>query len=142
MPNDKYSIETRIALEDNPLEAGVRALGGQSFYTCPDCHGSLVLIEEGRIKRYRCHTGHAYSPRALEHAGLDQVEKSIWSTVSHLEEIEVLLKEMEQTLRAAGDATGADVHRRKRDKLKAVTERARSIATDPLFSESAQEDIA
>lgn len=136
MPDDKYAIETQIALEKNALAAGVRTLGTQSFYTCPDCHGSLVLIEEGPIKRYRCHTGHAYSPRALHDSGIEQVEKSVWSTVAHLEELEVLLAEMEQTLRAAGDEEGANAHRLQQEEIRPVIERARSLALDPIFTGS------
>lgn len=46
--------EKLVALEGNALAAGVMNLGQVSQYTCPDCHGVLVQIEEGRIVRFRC----------------------------------------------------------------------------------------
>jgi len=57
MPGDKLDIENRIALEGDALSIGVRSLGQPSFYTCPECHGSMVAIREGSIKRFRCRTG-------------------------------------------------------------------------------------
>lgn len=52
-------------MEGNGLKAGVMELGKVSKYTCPDCHGVLVQIEEGPIVRFRCHTGHAFSLMTL-----------------------------------------------------------------------------
>jgi two-component system chemotaxis response regulator CheB len=54
------AIETRIALEDNPLEAGLMQLGELSPYTCPECHGVLLQLHDGGIIRFRCHAGHAF----------------------------------------------------------------------------------
>jgi two-component system, chemotaxis family, protein-glutamate methylesterase/glutaminase len=51
MPNERLEIETRIARGENGLEAGVRSLGKPSFQTCPECHGSMVVIDEGSLTR-------------------------------------------------------------------------------------------
>ena len=58
---EHLEIETRIALADTALEAGVMRLGPPSPYTCPDCHGTLLEITSDGITRFRCHTGHAYA---------------------------------------------------------------------------------
>lgn len=46
VPSERLKIETLIALEGNGLQAGVMSLGQVSKYTCPECHGVLVQIEE------------------------------------------------------------------------------------------------
>lgn len=65
VPNEKLEIENRIALEDDAFRMGVRSLGQPSFHTCPECHGSMVAIEEGSIRRFRCHAGHGYTAGSL-----------------------------------------------------------------------------
>jgi two-component system chemotaxis response regulator CheB len=39
--------ETRIAMEADPLAAGVFELGDPSLLTCPDCHGALLRLKTG-----------------------------------------------------------------------------------------------
>jgi two-component system, chemotaxis family, protein-glutamate methylesterase/glutaminase len=62
---ENMEIETRIAHEVNALQTGVERLGTPSSYTCPECHGSLLQIQEAGLVRFRCHTGHAFSPESL-----------------------------------------------------------------------------
>jgi len=95
MDNDFLSIETRVSLEDNALELGVRKLGAPSFHTCPDCGGSMVGIVEGPITRFRCHTGHAFTQRALAHQRASEIEKTLWSALAQLGEFQTLLGEID-----------------------------------------------
>ena len=91
---DALQIETKIALEGNPLEAGVMQLGPLSPYTCPECSGVLMQLQEGGILRFRCHTGHAYSVESLLAAIGESIEKTLWSTVRVLEENMLLLRHL------------------------------------------------
>jgi two-component system chemotaxis response regulator CheB len=134
--DDPLLIETRIALEDRALETGIRTLGAASFYTCPECHGSLVEIREGTIKRYRCHTGHAYTERALAEDALDTVEMSVWSTVSHLEELQVLLAEMQQSLTGLGRHDAGERYAERAQDIDDLLDRMRSVAMHPAFGRS------
>ena len=34
-------------------------------FTCPECNGALSRLKEGNIIRFRCHTGHAFTIKAL-----------------------------------------------------------------------------
>ncbi len=63
--NVKTEIEIRIAAQDNSFEMGVMKLGELTPYTCPDCHGVLSSLKDGKRVRFRCHTGHAFSADAL-----------------------------------------------------------------------------
>ena len=58
----ELEIETKIGLQHEGLAAGVLQLGAPSIFTCPECHGVLLHLQHGRLQRFRCHTGHAFSP--------------------------------------------------------------------------------
>lgn len=91
---DALQIENKIALEGNPLEAGVMQLGPLSPYTCPECSGVLMQLQEGGILRFRCHTGHAYSVESLLASIGESIEKTLWNTVRALEENMLLLRHL------------------------------------------------
>ena len=92
--NKKTEIEVRIALEDSAFEAGVMKLGEVSPFTCPDCHGVLIKIKDGKINRFRCHTGHAYSADTLLANVTERIEDSMWSAMREMEESIMLLRQM------------------------------------------------
>jgi len=102
MPED-MRIETRIALEDNALQAGVLQLGAPSPYSCPECHGTLLQISNGGILRFRCHTGHAYSVNSLLAEVNESIEESLWSAVRAIEERMLLLRHVARHLDEAGE---------------------------------------
>jgi two-component system chemotaxis response regulator CheB len=63
--DEKTLHEVRIAKEREALEEDVLKFGELSPFTCPECHGVLTMLREGRIIRFRCHTGHAFSADTL-----------------------------------------------------------------------------
>ena len=103
--SENLEIETRIALEDNALEAGVLKLGKLSPFTCPECSGTLLQIEEGGIVRFRCHTGHAYSVNSLLDDVTESVEYNLWSAVRVMDELVLLLRHLDQHAPANGDTS-------------------------------------
>ena len=100
---ERMATETEIALRGRGLENGVLDLGTASPNACPECHGSLVEIREGSIARYRCHTGHSYSLRALLAETELAIERSLWSAVRAIEERSFLLRTMENRAREQGE---------------------------------------
>lgn len=96
-----HDVEVLAAAGTGNVEEEIMSLGPRSKYACPECHGVLIQIEEGRIVRFRCHTGHAYSMQTLL-AELDEsAEIGLWNTIRSFEEKLMLLEEREQP---AGDA--------------------------------------
>lgn len=89
-----HRTETEIANEGNALKLGVMSMGQVSGYTCPDCHGVLVQIEEGPIVRFRCHTGHAFSLLTLLAEVSEAIDKGLWDTIRSLEERVLLLRQL------------------------------------------------
>lgn len=60
--------------------------GTPSTYGCPDCHGVLNEIPDGRLLRFRCRTGHAWSAESLVAQQDHDVEEAIWTALRVLEE--------------------------------------------------------
>jgi two-component system chemotaxis response regulator CheB len=98
----RFAMENDIAMEGNALKAGVMSLGEVSRYTCPYCHGVLVQIKEGPIIRFRCHTGHAFSLKALLAEINDAIDKGLWDTLRAVEERVMLLRQMQALALASG----------------------------------------
>lgn len=61
----RMAKEVLIAAENSAFQKGIMELGTLTPFTCPECHGALVKIAEGKMSRFRCHTGHAYTDNAL-----------------------------------------------------------------------------
>ncbi|HEX2719158.1 MAG TPA: chemotaxis protein CheB [Gemmatimonadaceae bacterium] len=57
-----------------------------SGFTCPECHGALWEVRDGRLLRYRCRVGHAFSTEALIHEQAQSVEAALWTALTALEE--------------------------------------------------------
>lgn len=92
--DDKTQIEIDIAAEKNALEIGVMDLGILSPFACPDCHGVLTKIKEGKIIRFRCHTGHAYSADTLMAVLSEKIEDSMYEAIRGSEETIMLLNNL------------------------------------------------
>jgi two-component system chemotaxis response regulator CheB len=101
-PPPGYAVQNLIALEGNGLQAGVMSLGKVSAYTCPDCHGVLVQIEEGKVVRFRCHTGHAFSFKSLLAEVNEAIDKGLWDTLRAIEERILLLRQMAEAAASTG----------------------------------------
>ncbi len=125
------AAETAIELGANAHAQGVFDLGRPSPNACPECHGSLTEIREGTIVRYRCHTGHAYSARALLGETEAEIEKSLWSTVRAIEERSFLLRTMERRARESGDHTLAGRLAAEASRDEANAERVRQLMAGP-----------
>jgi two-component system chemotaxis response regulator CheB len=105
---EHLEIETRIALEENALEAGILQLGKHSPYTCPECHGTLLQVTTDGILRFRCHTGHAYTVNSLLAEVSGSIEEALWSAVRVIEEQVMLLRHAAGHMRATGEPTAVD----------------------------------
>lgn len=92
--SDKLETEVKIAKEDNAIESGVLSLGEPSSYACPECHGVLIEVKEGRGVRFRCHTGHAYSVDSLLSEITEKAGESLWTTIRSLEEGALLMRRL------------------------------------------------
>jgi two-component system, chemotaxis family, protein-glutamate methylesterase/glutaminase len=105
-----------------------------SSLTCPDCGGGLWEIKDTKPLRYRCHTGHAYSAKALDSAQAKTAEHALWSSVRALQEREMLLRRLANVAEATGDKAQAEVGRLQADRVKAQVEELSRMVSGELNS--------
>lgn len=103
----RIGMEVSIAVEGDAFRKGIMEEAELTPFTCPECHGVLVQIKEGKIIRYRCHTGHGYSRSALLAAIAEKVDESYWGAMKSLEEASMLLNHMGRELRDQGEHQAA-----------------------------------
>ncbi len=129
----RHVVENLIAAEGNGLQAGVMNLGKVSKYTCPDCHGVLVQLEEGSIVRFRCHTGHAFSLRTLLAEINESIDTGLWDTLRAIEERVMLLEQTASLAEAAGRLDEAQRCRSQAEEAKRRLKPIRELVLDSKF---------
>jgi two-component system chemotaxis response regulator CheB len=98
----RLEAELDIASGEYALDKGFTRIGKISPLTCPQCHGSLVAMEEDANVRFRCHTGHAYSAATLSGAMLEQMNDTIQESMRALEENAMLFEMMARQFEKSG----------------------------------------
>ncbi len=89
----------------NAMEVLAR-IGQLTPFTCPECGGTLWELDEPIPRRFRCHTGHAYTLRTLEHAHSESASEALWATLRTLSEKQALLREIAKTSGEGREAAG------------------------------------
>ena len=84
------------------------AIAKPSSFACPDCDGVLWEINDTDPPRYRCHTGHAFSLRSLEHTQAAATEDAVWGAVRALQQRELMLRRLAEHERKVGADADAD----------------------------------
>jgi two-component system chemotaxis response regulator CheB len=75
--------------------------------TCPDCGGVLTETDESGVAHFRCHVGHAYSPRSLLALHADGIERAMWTAARSLEDRGMLLRRLADRARRSGNTRSA-----------------------------------
>ena len=99
---DRIEMEVAVASSENALIRGIMQYGDRTAFTCPECHGALLQITEGSLRRFRCHTGHAFTADALLAGITETAEEALWSATRALEEGVMLLDDTARQLEQAG----------------------------------------
>ncbi|WP_221087996.1 chemotaxis protein CheB [Deinococcus aquaedulcis] len=94
----RLELEVRLARQGPASPHDVSALGPYSAFTCPECHGAMVQIEEGGALRFRCHTGHAYTAPVLLSELSRAIEDQLYQTRRAMDEGILLLERLGQRL--------------------------------------------
>jgi two-component system, chemotaxis family, protein-glutamate methylesterase/glutaminase len=126
--DEKTRHEIRMAKEREALEEEALALGELSPFTCPECHGVLTMLREGKIVRFRCHTGHAFSSDTLLASSSEELEARLWDAVRAADESMLLLNRLGEDLARGGNTAAAekcfDQAREVHERVEAVREAA------------------
>lgn len=108
---NRIKTEIDSAAQISPFERGIMTMGDLTPLTCPECSGSLVSFREGRLIRYRCHTGHSYTASTLLADVTKSIEDTMWKSVRGLEESIMLLDQAADELTKAGQLEAAARYR-------------------------------
>ncbi|NMF64677.1 chemotaxis protein CheB [Brasilonema octagenarum] len=87
-----------VELDMNVLNNEERP-GKPSTFGCPDCGGTLWDLSDGKLLRFRCRTGHAYSAETLLAKQSDALEDALWFALRALEEKASLSTRMAKRMR-------------------------------------------
>ncbi len=124
---DRMETEIQIAAQEDAFSMGILDMGKLTPLTCPECHGALVSFKEGKLIRYRCHTGHAYTASALLSEVTKSVEDAYWNTIRGLEETIMLLEQSAQAFAEGGDSEAAEQFTRKATETKEQERKLRGV---------------
>lgn len=131
--DSQFEIENSIAMNGRGVKAGVMDLGKVSKYTCPDCHGVMVQIEDGPITRFRCHTGHAFCLRSLIAEVNDAIDQGLWDTLRAIEERMMLLRQMADCADRLNATAEARSYRQQAEDTERRLKPLRGLVLDPHF---------
>jgi two-component system chemotaxis response regulator CheB len=101
---DTAAIEMNIAMHHGNAIAELGKIARPSTFVCPECQGALWQILDSRPQRFRCHTGHSFTARTLQAAMTSASDQAGWSALRALQERAVLLHQLGQLEREAGNA--------------------------------------
>lgn len=96
-------VEVDLALEgDRGMENQLQRFGDSADFSCPDCGGVLIALQN--TGRFRCRVGHAWTQDALLDIQGDKYERALWTAYRLLEEKASLATRMERMAREQGNA--------------------------------------
>ena len=75
---------------------------------CPECGGALQEVLAGTMPRYRCRTGHVYSPLTLLETKGTELEAAMWAAIRALEEEASVAGRLAARSRERGNVLTAD----------------------------------
>jgi len=99
----KNEDDTEIR-ENEEVAYASEGVGKPSVFACPECHGVLWELNEGRFKRYRCRVGHAYTPASLKTEMDQSGERALWAAMRALEEKAAMGRRMIDNAKGKGPA--------------------------------------
>lgn len=115
----RLGVEIDIAARGGAFDKGILQWGDIAPFTCPDCHGALVRFQEGPLLRFRCNTGHAFTPRALLASISEALETTFGQASRGLEEQTLMFDLLASHFEKLGETTTAERFRAKGREIRA-----------------------
>lgn len=112
--NNNNSVDPQLAMETDMAELDREAVqslerpGKESPYSCPECGGVLWEINNGNFLRFRCRTGHAFSPGSLFAEQSDALEQALWVALRALKEQSALSRKLAKRAKARNHSITAN----------------------------------
>jgi two-component system chemotaxis response regulator CheB len=110
----------------------VLSLGVPSMNTCPHCHGTLSEVRDAGPLRFRCHTGHVFTPSSLL-VDLDRtIDETLWSVLRSIEERQLLLEQLIDSAKLRGENREAQEYARQVEDARMRADEIRALVMTPL----------
>ena len=106
----------------------------------PECGGPLSEIDDPCVRRYRCHTGHAFTATALLAEQAAHVERALWAAVRSLKERSHTFRVLAADSHAAGRLKSRDQYESESDESRLHARILRDILYE--HGESARPRVA
>ena len=90
------------------------------------------MLREGKIVRFRCHTGHAFSADTLLASNSEELEARLWDAVRAADESVILLNRLGEEFARSGNTAAAE---KCFDQARDAHERLRPLREAALQSE-------
>ncbi|MFL5802534.1 MAG: chemotaxis protein CheB [Roseiflexaceae bacterium] len=107
VPNEMKQ-EISVTTMDLAAMIGNDHPGTPSAFSCPECGGVLWELHDGELSRFRCRTGHAYSPESMVAGQSDTLEEALWVALKTLEESLSLSRRLGRQARERGQPLVAE----------------------------------
>lgn len=107
--NDEIEQETNAAalFPAATGKSGNNPPGEISAYSCPECQGPLWEMQEGKLLRFRCRVGHAFTAESMLAEKSEMLENALWSALNTLEESAALSRRLTAEARERQRTHGA-----------------------------------
>jgi two-component system chemotaxis response regulator CheB len=106
--------------------------GNPSVFACPECHGVLWEVREGKLLQFRCRVGHTYGSESLVVELSGASEAALWAALRALEEKAAMQRRI-----ADGMSSNLTAARRMRDQSESDDAKAR-VLRDMIFTRDAE----
>jgi two-component system chemotaxis response regulator CheB len=104
--------------------------GSAAGLSCPDCQGSLFVVDEKDYVRFRCRVGHAWSAQSLMAEHGTAIEGALWMALRALEEKAALCADMSTRAGTSGAGISARRFGEQATEAKDAAEVLRSLLAD------------
>jgi two-component system, chemotaxis family, protein-glutamate methylesterase/glutaminase len=99
---DEMAQEIKVTEMDIKMMTGDDHPGIPSPFSCPECGGVLRELRDDKLIRFRCRTGHAYSPESVLAGQSEVLEEALWVALKTLEEHVSLSRRLRHQARDRG----------------------------------------
>lgn len=113
---DEMEYESKISGLDPTVIDSDEHPGKLSAFSCPECAGPLYEIRDGKLIRFRCRVGHAYTAESMLEEKSEVLENALYLALNTLEESARIAERMADRSRGHGrNRVGARFEERARE---------------------------
>jgi two-component system chemotaxis response regulator CheB len=125
--DDRMELEVGISGMERAALQQADQIGAPSPFSCPDCGGVLAEYYDGKLLRFRCQVGHAFSQESFFAQQTEGLDWSLWAAFRALDERVTLAGRLAEEARRLNDSIGEQRFVRLLTQAEAQKERLRQV---------------